>query len=862
MTDLKKVYKKYEIRASGITDLEKVYKKYESRENGLTDLEVIERIKIHGNNELMEDEKDSYLKIFIMQFMDLLIFLLIVAAIAGYFVGDVIDSIVILLVVLLNGSFGFIQEYRSGKAMEKLKSLVKTDAIVRRNGQIQKVGGDQITIGDIVIVEEGDKIPADLIIVDSSNLKIDESSLTGESFPVTKSNEDVNLLEVDKDSHDENMRKAIAYMDSNVISGRGTGIVIAIGMNTSIGKIAQMINEKDKATPLQNKIKSLSKTLGLIAIVVCVIVFILQYLKGVALVETFMTAVSLAVAAIPEGLPAVLTLTLALGMQRMAKSNALVKKLLAVETLGSCTVVCSDKTGTLTLNKMEVKDARVMNSNKSFEIATLCNNASIKDGKGIGDPTDVAVLNYGLNNGYEKLEFEKTYPRIKEHTLDSVRKRMTTVHKVGEKLYFFSKGAPEIILEKSKYLDNDGTIEIINDESRNKILTDIKEMTNSALRVLGLAYREVDYNFDLDDPDLVESELIFVGLLGMMDPPREEAKNAVKSCKTAGIKVVMITGDHQSTASSIAREIGILTEGKVLTGQDLDELSNEEFDSIVEDVEVYARVFPEQKVRIVEALQNHDNIVSMTGDGVNDAPALKKASIGVGMGSGTDVSKEAADMIIQDDNFATIIKAIKEGRKIFDNIQRFVKFQVSTNVGAILTIVSASILNLPIPFTPVQILWINIMMDGPPAQTLGMEGSERNIMNRKPGKGDILSKNILIKVFIAGIVMTVGTLLLFAYELNSKREEGLAMTMAFTVFVVYQLFNAINNRAKSNEKNNFFWIAISASFLLQLLIIYIPFLQTIFKTTGLEILDWILILIVSSTILIAERISSHFLDNK
>ncbi|MDR3291921.1 MAG: calcium-translocating P-type ATPase, PMCA-type [Methanobrevibacter sp.] len=845
-----------------MNDLEKVYKKYESREDGLTNLEAIERLKIHGNNELMEDEKDSYLKIFLMQFMDLLIFLLILAAIAGYFVGDVIDSIVILFVVLLNGIIGFIQEYKSEKAIEKLKSLVTTDAIVKRDGQIQKVGGDQITIGDIVIVEEGDKIPADLIIVDSSNLKIDESSLTGESFPVTKSDEDVNLLKVDKDSHDENIRKAIAYMDSNVISGRGTGIVIAIGMNTSIGKIAQMISEKDKATPLQNKIKSLSKTLGLIAIVVCVIVFILQFLKGIPLVETFMTAVSLAVAAIPEGLPAVLTLTLALGMQRMAKSNALVKKLLAVETLGSCTVVCSDKTGTLTLNKMEVKDTRVANPNKSFEIATLCNNSTIKDGKCTGDPTDVAVLNYGLNNGYEKLEFEKTYPRIKEHPLDSVRKRMTTVHKVGEKLYFFSKGAPEIILEKSKYIDKNGSIEILSDENRNKILTDIKEMTNFALRVLGLAYREVDCNFNVDDPDLVESELIFVGLLGMMDPPREEAKNAVKSCKKAGIKVVMITGDHQSTASSIAREIGILTKGKVLTGQNLDKLSNEEFDSVVEDVEVYARVFPEQKVRIVEALQNHDNIVSMTGDGVNDAPALKKASIGVGMGSGTDVSKEAADMIIQDDNFATIIKAIKEGRKIFDNIKRFVKFQVSTNVGAILTIISASILNLPLPFTPVQILWINIMMDGPPAQTLGMEGAERNIMSRKPGKGDILSKNILIKVFIAGIVMATGTLLLFTYELNSQREEKLAMTMAFSVFVVYQLFNAINNRAKSNEKNNLFWIAISASFLLQLLIIYIPFLQMIFKTTGLEILDWILILIVSSTILIAERISSHLFDNK
>jgi Ca2+-transporting ATPase len=843
-----------------MNDLKRVYKKYESCEDGLASLEVTKRLKKYGNNELTEGEKDSYLKIFLMQFMDILILLLIIAAIAAFFIGDIIDSMVILIVVLLNGSIGFIQEYKSEKAIEKLKSLITTDAIVKRNGQVQKVNGTQLTIGDIVIVEEGDKIPADLIIVDSSDLKIDESSLTGESFHVTKSSDDVDLLNIDKDSHDENIRRTIAYMDSNVISGRGTGIVIAIGMNTSIGKIAQMISEKDKDTPLQKKISSLSKTLGLIAIVVCVIVFVLQFLKGSSIVGTFMIAVSLAVAAIPEGLPATLTLTLALGMQRMAKSNAIVKKLLAVETLGSCTVVCTDKTGTLTLNRMEVKDTKVTNTKKSYEIAILCNNASIKCCEDIGDPTDVAVLNYGLKNGYEKLDFEENYPRIKEYPLDSIRKRMTTVQKAGKKFYITTKGAPEIILEKSEFIDNNGTIETLDAEKRKKITDEIKEMTDSALRVLGFAYREVDDNFNLDNTEIVESGLIFVGLVGMMDPPREEAKNAVASCKTSGIKVVMITGDHQSTASSIAREIGILNKGKVLTGQDLDELSDEEFKSIVEDVEVYARVFPEQKVRIVEALQNHGNIVAMTGDGVNDAPALKKASIGLGMGSGTDVSKESADMIIQDDNFATIIKAIEEGRKIFDNIKRFVKFQISTNIAAILTIISSSILNLPVPFNPVQILWINIMMDGPPAQTLGMEGPERDIMTRKPGKGDILSKNTLMKVVISGTVMTIGTLLLFIYELNSQRGEKIAMTMAFTVFVVYQIFNAINSRSNSNERNNIFWIAILLTSLLHLLIIYTPFLQEIFKTTNLEIFDWILILSISSTILISERISHYILD--
>ncbi|MDR2873772.1 MAG: cation-transporting P-type ATPase [Methanobrevibacter sp.] len=836
-------------------DFKEVYSKYKTRKNGLTDLEASQRLEINGKNELLEDKKDGPLKIFLMQFLDLLIILLIIAAIISYIIGDIVDSVVIIIVVLLNGIIGFIQEYRAGKAIEKLKSLVTTDAVVKRNGEVQKISGVELTIGDIVIVEEGDKVPADLILIDVIDLKIDESSLTGESFPVTKSN--VSVLDIDKDSHDDNMRKSIAYMDSNVISGHGTGIVMDIGMNTSIGKIAQIIGEKDEDTPLQKKISSLSKTLGLIAIVVCSIVFASQYLKGSPIVETFMTAVSLAVAAIPEGLPAVLTLTLALGIQQMAKSKAIVKKLLSVETLGSCTVICTDKTGTLTLNKMKVRDARVSNNLKSYEIATLCNNASIKDGEGIGDPTDVAVMLYGEDNGYKKLELEKTHPIIKEYALDSIRKRMTTIHENDGKIAIFSKGAPEIILEKSKYIDKNGNIEILSKEDRKKAIEDI-DMTESALRVLALAYKQVDNDFQIDNQDLVEADLIFVGLLGMMNPPAEEVKDAIASCKAAGIKVVMITGDHQSTAASIAREIGILSDGKVLNGNDMDKLSDEEFNEIAGDVEVYARVFPQQKVKIVEGLQNHGHIVSMTGDGVNDAPALKKASIGVGMGNGTDVAKESADIIIQDNNFTTIIKAIKEGRKIFDNIKRFVKFQVSTNIGAILTIVSASILNLPIPFNPAQILWINILMDGPPAQSLGIEGAEKDIMDRKPRKGDILSKNTLIKVIISGIVMAIGTLALFIYE-DPIHNKEIAMTVAFTTFVVYQIFNAFNNRSNSDEKNKFFWISISLSFLLQLLVIYLPFLQNVFKTTSIGYFEWILIVIISTTILISEKILNIFI---
>ncbi|MDR2967815.1 MAG: cation-transporting P-type ATPase [Methanobacteriaceae archaeon] len=878
-----------------MTNTNKILEKYKTSLNGLSQNEANKRLEKYGKNELREEKKNHPIKLFLMQFVEILIILLLLAAVAAYIIGDTIDAVVILFVVILNALIGFIQEYRAGKAMEKLKSLVSTNAIVKREREAQNILGTDLTLGDIVIIEEGDKVPADLMLIESSELRIDESSLTGESKPVTKAcgiSEEYDLESFNKDSHDEKVREKIAYMDSNVISGRGIGVVIAIGMDSSIGKIAKMIQEVEVKTPLQEKIVNLGKTLGLIAVIICTGVFLLQYFQGTPLVETFMIAVSLAVAAVPEGLPAILTLTLALGMQKMAKTNAVVRKLLAVETLGSCTVVCTDKTGTLTLNKMTVRATKINSKDRALEICSLCNNSTIKDGKVIGDPTDGAIMQYAEENNYKKLDMEKKYPIIKEIPLDSTRKRMTTIHKAitnnndndnkakdkhkitenenskTKEIYAFSKGAPEIILDSCKYIDNSGDIEIINNNIKEKIVKNIGEMTNSTLRVLGLAYKKIDGEDQIESPEKLEKDLIFAGLVGMMDPPREEAKKAIESCEAAGIKVVMITGDHQDTAAAIGKEIGILNTGKVLTGAELDNLNDDEFKALVEDVQVYARVYPEQKVRIVEALQNQDNVVSMTGDGVNDAPALKKASIGVAMGSGTDVSKESADMIIQDDNFATIIKAIREGRKIFDNIKRFVKFQVSTNVGAILTIISASVLSLPIPFNPIQILWINIIMDGPPAQSLGVEGAEKNIMNRTPGKGNILNKNSLSRIVIAGIVMAVGTLAIYFYELTIGAPKGLspedikikAMTVAFTTFVMFQIFNAFNCRAKSDEKNNFFFIGIIASFLLQLFVIYLPYLQMIFRTTAIDIFDWILLVLVAATILVSEKVVNNVMS--
>ncbi|MDR0911980.1 MAG: cation-translocating P-type ATPase [Methanobrevibacter sp.] len=869
--------------------MDEILNKYKTKSTGLDNDEVQGRLNEYGFNELSEDKKDPLIKVFLMQFVDILIVLLIVAAIAAFFIGDILDAVVILIVVLLNAIIGFSQEYRAEKAMEKLKSLISSEAVVKREGELKKVPARELTIGDIVAIEEGDKVPADIVLIESADLMIDESSLTGESLPVSKISDydnDFDIANIDS-SRDENVKNKIAYMESNVVNGRGLGIVKAIGMNSSIGKIATMIQEADTETPLQKQIASLGKTLGLIAVIVCVIVFILQCaalgfnVSLEELTEPFMAAVSLAVAAVPEGLPAVLTLTLALGMQQMAKNKAIVRKLLAVETLGSCTVVCSDKTGTLTLNKMTVTKNVLYNNDKAYTVSALCNNASIKDGKEIGDPTDISVMNFAEDNKYNKETLELKYQRIKEIALDSSRKRMTTIHRDVEldkdtkhkksHLDVFSKGAPEIILSLSKYIDNNGEITELTNDKREEIIANINDMTSSALRVLGLAYKKLDDNLlnneEINFQEEVEKDLIFVGLVGMMDPPRQEAKQAVKECKAAGIKVVMITGDHQDTAAAIGREIGILTDGKVLTGNDLDEIDDDEFQKIVEDVQIYARVFPEQKVRIVKALQTSGNIVSMTGDGVNDAPALKNASIGVAMGSGTDVAKEAADMVIQDDNFSTIVKSVALGRKIYDNIKRFVKFQVSTNIGAILAIVSTSLLSLPIPFNPIQILWINILMDGPPAQSLGIEGAEENIMNRPPEHGSILNKKTMTHIFVAGIVMALGTIGVFIYYLffngafnpatdliSSSFNVRQAATIAFTLFVVYQLFNALNSRAKSKEKNNVFWISVIGSFILQLLVLYLAPLQAIFRTVAIGPVEWIMIVIVAATIFVSDRI--------
>ncbi|WP_455240958.1 calcium-transporting P-type ATPase, PMR1-type [Methanothermobacter tenebrarum] len=817
--------------------MKEILEELATSKDGLSSEEARKRLSKYGENELVEEKKEGPLRLFLNQFMDVLIILLIVAALVSYFIGDLLDSMVILFVVVVNAIIGFMQEYRAEKAMEKLKSLIATEAVVIRDGETKKIPARELTIGDLVVIEEGDNVPADLRLIETSELRIDESIITGESIPVHKTHE----LSEKGDN--------IAYMDSNVVSGRGKGVVIAVGMETSIGKIAGMIQEEEGKTPLQEKISRLGKSLGFIAVIVCFMVFILQFLKGINIVETFMTAVSLAVASVPEGLPAILTLTLALGMQKMARSNAIIRKLLAVETLGSCTFICTDKTGTLTLNKMRVRKPLLTSKDRALEVCALCNNASFSNDKVIGDPTDAALLLFARDNGYIREELEEEYPRIKEIPLDSDRKRMSTIHSSTSGYYLFIKGAPEIILERTGYIEEEGKIRKFKDADLEYWKKKLDEMTSQALRVLGLAYKPLT---DLDDEKDLERDLIFVGLVGMMDPPRKEAAEAIETCKKAGIKVVMITGDHKDTAVAIAKELNLMEDGEAITGEELDKLTDEEFESMVEDIRVYARVFPQQKVRIVETLQRRGHVVAMTGDGVNDAPALKKAAIGVAMGSGTDVAKEASDMVLQDDNFATIVKAVKEGRTIFDNIRRFVKFQLSTNVGAILTIVLSSVMNMPLPFNPIQILWINIIMDGPPAQSLGVEPPERDIMSRKPEKEEILPQRNLLRIVLAGIIMAIGTLAIYTYKLYSGDEN--ATTIAFTTFVMFQIFNVFNCKSQGGFSNKLLFFAIATSFILQLFVIYLPPFQGIFRTKAISIMDWILIILVASLILVHEAI--------
>ena len=807
-------------------------------QNGLSQDEVNKRYEKYGRNELKAKQKKSLLIKFLEQFKDFMIIVLIIAAVVSGIVGiqqgeGITDTIIILIVVVVNAIIGVAQENKAEKSLEALQKLSSHVAKVMRAGKLQVVQSADLVPGDIVVLDTGDFIPADLRIVEAINLKSQESALTGESVPVDKISDTI-----EDESVGIGDRKNMLFSSSLLTYGRGKGIVVETGMKTEVGKIAEMISEvEDSETPLQKKLNGLGKTLGIAALAICVVIFIVGMLYGKAPLNMFMTAVSLAVAAIPEGLAAVSTIVLAIGVQRMVKRNAIVKKLPAVETLGSASVICSDKTGTLTQNKMTVKkiftNAELVDLEKVtefneentllFQAEMLCNDTKVaEDGTLTGDPTETALIDMGNKVGF-KLE---NYPRVAELPFDSDRKLMTTVHKIGEQFYVFTKGGVDELLTCCTSYQKKG--EVLSDLSnyKERIQEANKTMAQNALRVLAAAYKVINHPLTDEDIQKLETGLTFVGMVGMIDPPREEAKEAVKKCISAGIKTVMITGDHKITATAIAKELGILkNEKEAITGSELEKMTDEELTKKVKNISVYARVSPEHKVRIVKAWQANGEIVAMTGDGVNDAPALKKADIGCAMGVvGTDVAKEAADVILTDDNFATVVSAVEEGRRIYNNILKAIAFLLSSNVGEIVVLflailltpvfashfgISNEYINSLDVLLPVQILWINLVTDSLPALALAVDPAEKGIMKRKPLKNKgIFTKGMTWRIIYQGVMIGLLTLSAFILGLATTEPiEGLtlvetkievAQTMAFTVLALSELVHVFNTHIKKN----------------------------------------------------------------
>ena len=838
---------------------------------GLKSSELVARYEKYGHNELKAKQKKSILVKFLEQFKDFMIIILIIAAIVSGIVGiqegeGITDTIIILIVVVLNAIIGVAQENKAEKSLEALQKMSSHAAKVMRDGKLVVIPSKDLVPGDVVILETGDYIPADLRIVEAVNLKSQESAMTGESVPVEKS-ADVISGEVELGD-----RKNMLFSSSLITYGRGKGIVVGTGMNTEVGKIAKMIDETDELqTPLQIKLNNLGKTLGIVALVLCAIIFVVGTLYGKEPVHMFMTAVSLAVAAIPEGLAAVSTIVLAIGVQRMVKRNAIVKKLPAVETLGCASVICSDKTGTLTQNKMTVKKIFVNSRTQSIDeikdksneldylvkSGMLCNDTKIaEDGKLTGDPTETALVDMGFTLGYEGYTIEN-YPREFEIPFDSDRKLMTTVHKTEDGQYIvYTKGGVDELLKCCNRYSENGEIKSDLEDYKSLILSTNKSMAEKALRVLAFGYKIINHSLTKDDMDHLESDLIFVGMCGMIDPPREEVKSAVQKCISAGIKTVMITGDHKITATAIAKELGILKdESEAISGSDLEKMSDEELKSKVRNISVYARVSPEHKVRIVKAWQANGEVVAMTGDGVNDAPALKNADIGCAMGIvGTDVAKEAADVILTDDNFSTIVAAVEEGRRIYDNILKAIAFLLSSNIGEIVVLFLAIMLT-PIlaklfhitnisglePLLPMHILWINLVTDSLPALALAVDPADKNIMKRKPIKNSkgIFSKGMTWRILYQGVWIGLITLIAFVLGLSTEGSSEykimVGQTMAFSVLALSELvhvFNVRNNQEsifKTNPFNNgklILAIAVSAG--LMLVVLFIPALREIF----------------------------------
>lgn len=848
--------------------LDQVYQELQSGENGLSHEQVQNELAEYGPNELEKKKQTTLLQKFVEQFKDFMIVVLIVAALIAAFSGEAVDAIIILLVVILNAIFGVFQEAKAEGAINALQEMSAPDAHVRRDGKIEVIKSSQLVPGDIVLLEAGDIVPADLRLIEGSNLKIEEAALTGESVASDKNFE---VLTDENPSLGD--RHNMAYMNTNVTYGRASGIVIGTGMKTEMGQIAGMLNRtKESQTPLQANLTQLGKVLTILILVIAAVVFAIGMLRGQeSLIDMLLTAISLAVAAIPEGLPAIVTITLALGTQRMAKRHALIRKLPAVETLGSTDIIASDKTGTLTQNKMTVEklytngqldDAYEQTDAKLLtKIMVLANDTQYTDDGLQGDPTETALIDYAINRGVDVKEMLQNNPRTNDLPFDSDRKLMTTVTKNGDQFFSATKGAPDVLLSRANQVNINGQVEPLTNEMKDQISTQNHNMAKQALRVLAFAYRPLVEEPDAVTSETLENDLIFVGLVGMIDPERPEAAASVAKANEAGIQTIMITGDHKDTASAIAQRLGIIeadqVDNAVITGAELDALDEPTFQHEVKKYRVYARVAPEHKVRIVKAWQTNGKVVAMTGDGVNDAPALKTADIGIGMGiTGTEVSKSASDMVLADDNFATIVVAVEEGRKVFANIQKAIQYLLSANLGEVLTLFVMTLMGWQI-LAPVQILWINLVTDTFPAIALGVEPTEKNIMKRKPRgkKSNFLSGGVMSSVIYQGILEGLLTLGVYGYALampfhsSDAAIHADALTMAFATLGFIQLFHAFNSKSIHESiftigfwKNKYFNWAILAAFLLLAVTIWLPGFNNLFHVTQLALSQWAVVL--------------------
>ncbi len=872
--------------------VEEVMQALHTGRGGLTDDAVQLRLEEFGLNKLIEEKRATPFTIFLSQFKSVLVIMLIIsAAISGLLLGEYTDAVLITLIVIMNAILGFVQEYRAEKAIEALKRMTAQRATVVRNGREAIVDAEDLVPGDIIVLETGGRVPADSRLLETVELRVDEAPLTGESTPVEK--ETHILAEVVPVSD----RKNMTFMGTSVGYGRGKAIVVRTGMETEFGKIAGAVQTiEEEEPPIKRKVERLGRQLGLVAIVGCALVAVVYVILGYNLIDVLMVSVSLAVSAVPEGLPAVITITLAIGASRMARSRAIVRKLASVETLGNTTAICSDKTGTLTKNEMTVRkistnDMLVDVTGTGYEptgrflrdseevtpqeaerlepvlrVAALCNNAGLESSQEgwqiFGDPTEGALVVAAAKAGIWRKKVEEAYPRTAEFPFESSRKRMSTIHKTptGETVAYV-KGAPEVIVELCTRIDEEGGIRELLETDRERILLTTQSMAEEALRVLAMAYKVLPGEGGEYTSDDVESQLVFVGLAGMIDPPREEVVEAIELCGKAGIKSFMITGDHKLTAVAVGKEIGLLKgdeDEKVLTGTELDRLSDEELEEIVDDVAIYARTSPTHKVRIAQALKNRGHIVAMTGDGVNDAPAIKTADIGVAMGiKGTDVTKEASDMVLEDDNFATIVGAVEAGRQIYDNIRKFVRLMLAVNFDEILEVTIAALMGIPLPIIPVQILWINLVTDGLPAAALSVDPKDPDIMSRPPRnpKHSLLYGMLGFILFVA-VLDFCSDFIVFMWLYYTTGDVVRARTIAFTIVVIFEFYLALNCRSETQSifklgwkgltANKLLLLSIVAGLLLQMAIIYVPFLQPIFHTTALSASDMILVLVCSS----------------